>query len=378
MQNKENKRIWLSPPHMSGNEQAFVNQAFESNWIAPNGEHINGFEQELTNYLNPNYFVTVLNSGTSAIHLSLLLLGVTDGDEVLCQSNTFIASVNPVCYCGATPIFIDSEADSWNICPEQLELAIKDRIKLGKKPKAIIAVHLYGMPYNVNAIQSIAESYDIPVIEDSAEALGSRYKTEKCGTLGTLSAISFNGNKIITTSAGGALITKDKELKQKAVLLANQAKEYTTEYLHNHIGYNYRMSNVLAGIGRGQLQVIEKRVEARRAIYSLYKEQLSSIEEVGFQSEADNSYSNRWLTCILLPKSSDKEPLRVLLEQHNIESKPLWKPMHQQPVFKNSMSYINGISDMLFNKGLCLPSGSDLTEEDQFRVISIIKDYFSS
>ncbi|MFC4721936.1 DegT/DnrJ/EryC1/StrS family aminotransferase [Geojedonia litorea] len=363
---------------MSGHERAFINQAFESNWIAPYGEHIDGFELELTTYLNPNYFVTTLNSGTSAIHLALLLLGVTNGDEVLCQTNTFIASVNPVTYCGATPIFVDSEPDSWNICPKQLEIAISDRIKLGKAPKAIIAVHLYGMPYNVDEINKIAETYKIPVIEDSAEALGSSYKTKKCGTLGTLSTLSFNGNKIITTSAGGALITKDIQLKQKAVLLANQAREHSTEYLHNQIGYNYRMSNVLAGIGRGQLQVIQKRVEARRAIYNIYKEELGSIEEIEFQNEAESSYSNRWLTCVLLPKVSDKEGLRLLLEQHNIESKPLWKPMHQQPVFKNLKSYINGVSDKLFSRGLCLPSGSNLTQEEQFRVISVIKNYFSS
>jgi len=320
--------------------------------------------------------VIALNSGTAAIHLSLILLNVGKNDEVICQSKTFAASANPIVYLGATPIFVDSENETWNMCPEQLEIAIKNRISMGKKPKAIIAVHLYGMPYNVDRISKIAENYNIPIIEDSAESLGSTYKGKKCGTFGTLSILSFNGNKIITTSAGGAIITKDGPLKERAKYLANQAKDDSIEYVHSDIGYNYLMSNVLAGIGRGQMKVIDKRVKQRQANFDFYVEHLKSIESISFQQGSKHSKSNRWLTCILLKSEAEREGLRKALEQHNVESKPLWKPLHQQPVFRDCPKYTNGISDELFKNGLCLPSGSNLTRNDLQRITTIIRNYF--
>ena len=278
-------KIWLSSPHMSGKEQEYINSAFESNWIAPLGPNVTGFEIDIQSYLGDNSLVAALSSGTAAIHLSLILLGITHGDEVICQSKTFSASANPIVYLGATPIFIDSEADTWNLCPEQLEIAIKDRIAKGKKPKAIIAVHLYGMPYKIDEVNKIAEQYEIPVIEDSAEALGSSYKDKKCGTFGAISILSFNGNKIITTSGGGALVTKDKVIKEKAVFLATQARDNAVEYLHSTIGYNYRMSNVLAGIGRGQMKILDNRVETRRKNYEFYHSNLKDIDTISFLKE---------------------------------------------------------------------------------------------
>jgi len=373
---KDPSKIWLSPPHMSGHELDYVNQAFKTNWISPFGPNIEGFEQDLETYLNNNSFVAALSSGTAAIHLSLIALNIGQGDEVICQSKTFAASANPIVYLGATPVFVDSEKDTWNICPLQLEKAIKDRISKGKKPKAIIAVHLYGMPYKIDEIQKIAHDFDIPIIEDSAEALGSTFKGKKCGTFGTMSILSFNGNKIITTSAGGALITKDVALLEKAKHLANQAKDDAVEYLHSNIGYNYRMSNVLAGIGRGQLKVIEDRVQQRRRNFNFYVENLEEIEGITFQNEPEDTFSNRWLTCILLESEEIREGLRFTLEKQNIEAKPLWKPLHQQPVFKDCPSYLNGVSDELFKKGLCLPSGSNLTKEDLERILTTIKHYF--
>lgn len=369
-------KIWLSSPHMGGNEQSYVNQAFETNWIAPLGPHVDGFENDLENYLNDNRFVAALSSGTAALHLALILLDIKHGDEVLCQSKTFSASANPIIYQGATPIFIDSEEDTWNISPDLLETAIKERIKKGKKPKAIIAVHLYGMPYKIDEIHSIANSYDIPVIEDSAEALGSSFKGRKCGTFGHIGILSFNGNKIITTSGGGALVTKSKEIKQKAVFLATQARDNAVEYLHSSIGYNYRLSNVLAGIGRGQMEVLEDHVQNRRHNFEKYKSSLNEFEDITFLNEPKDFHSNRWLSCILTPSEKIREALRLKLLENNIESRPLWKPMHQQPVFKSYPSYLNGVSDQLFKKGLCLPSGSNLTETELDRVISTIKTYF--
>lgn len=369
-------KIWLSSPHMGGNEQSYVKQAFETNWIAPLGPHVDGFENQIQNYLKDNSLVAALSSGTAALHLALILLNVKHGDEVICQSKTFSASANPIVYQGATPIFVDSESDTWNMSPELLEEAIQDRIKKGKKPKAIIAVHLYGMPYKINEIHSIAKAYDIPIIEDSAEALGSSYNNKKCGTFGNIAILSFNGNKIITTSGGGALVTKDKTIKEKAVFLATQARDNAVEYLHSSIGYNYRMSNVLAGIGRGQMEVLEDRVNARRHNFELYKANLNSIEDIIFLKEPKDFYSNRWLSCMLTPSEAIRENLRLKLLEHNIESRPLWKPMHQQPVFKSCPSYLNGVSDDLFKKGLCLPSGSNLTENELDRVISTIKTYF--
>lgn len=271
-------------------------------------------------------------------------MGVGKNDEVICQSNTFIASVNPVIYQGATPILVDSEADTWNMCPELLEIAIKDRISKGKKLKAIIAVHLYGMPYKVEAIHSIAKKYEIPIIEDSAEALGSSYKERKCGTFGDLSIVSFNGNKIITASGGGALITKHKALKEKAIFLSTHAKDKSVDYLHSNIGYNYRMSNISAGIGRGQMLALDKYISTRRQNYVLYKERLKEFDTIRFLDEPKHHFSSRWLTCVLTESFSKREELRTFFEKENIETKPLWKPMHQQPIFKNVPKYINGIS----------------------------------
>jgi dTDP-4-amino-4,6-dideoxygalactose transaminase len=373
-----NTKIWLSSPHMSGKEQQYIDDAFKSNWIAPLGPNVTGFESDIKSYLGEGSNVAVLSSGTAAIHLGLVLLGVAKGDEVICQSKTFSASANPIAYLGATPVFVDSESDTWNICPEQLEIAIKDRIAKGKKPKAIIAVHLYGMPYKVSEINRVAEAYNIPVLEDSAEALGSTYSNEKCGTFGTISILSFNGNKIITTSGGGALVTKDKSIKDKAVFLATQARDNAVEYLHSHIGYNYRMSNVIAGIGRGQMQVIDNRVELRRQNYNFYESHLKNINEITFLSEPKGHFSNRWLSCILTNSEKTREGLRIALEKENIESRPLWKPMHQQPVFLECPKYLNGVSDDLFKKGLCLPSGSNLTDNEKNRVLSTIQAYFDN
>ncbi|MEO6346342.1 MAG: DegT/DnrJ/EryC1/StrS family aminotransferase [Aquaticitalea sp.] len=370
-------KIWLSSPHMGGNEQDYINQAFETNWIAPLGPNVTGFETDLQSYFGDDSLVAALSSGTAAIHLGLILLGVGKDDEVLCQSKTFSASANPIVYLGAKPIFIDSEEDTWNLCPEQLELAIKDRIKKGKKPKAIIAVHLYGMPYKVDEIHRVAATYEIPILEDSAEALGSHYKGKKCGTFGNISVLSFNGNKIITTSGGGALVNKDEKIKQKAVFLATQSRDNAVEYLHSHIGYNYRMSNILAGIGRGQMQVLDERVKARRNNYEFYYKNLNQIRELSFLSEPKDYFSNRWLSCILTESERMREDIRLALEKENIESRPFWKPMHQQPVFKECPRYLNGISDELFKKGLCLPSGSNLTDNERNKVLTTINRYFS-
>ncbi len=369
-------KIWLSSPHMSGKEQDYIKTAFDTNWIAPLGPNVTGFENDIQDYLKEDSLVAALSSGTAAIHLALILLGVSKGDEVLCQSKTFSASANPIAYQGAVPVFIDSEKDTWNMCPEQLEIAIKDRINKGKTPKAIITVHLYGMPYKVDEIKAIASQYEIPVIEDSAEALGSTYKGKKCGTFGDISILSFNGNKIITTSGGGALVTKNEALKKKAVFLATQARDNAVEYLHSSIGYNYRMSNVLAGIGRGQMTVIGDRVAKRRSNYEFYHSNLKNIEGITFLNEPEHYFSNRWLSCILTKSENAREDIRLLLEKENIESRPLWKPMHLQPVFKDAPAYLNGVSDDLFKKGLCLPSGSNLTDTELNKVISIIKTYF--
>lgn len=369
-------KIWLSPPHMSGKEQQYINKAFQSNWIAPLGPNVDGFENDLKHYLGKSTYVTALSSGTAALHLALILIGVNKDDEVICQSNTFSASANPIVYQGAQPIFVDSEPDTWNLCPKLLERAIKDRIKKGKKPKAIISVHLYGMPYKVDEISKIAKQYNIPIIEDSAEALGSTYKGCKCGTFGDIAILSFNGNKIITTSGGGALVSKYKHLNQKALFLATQARDKATEYLHSEIGYNYRMSNVLAGIGRGQIEVLEKYVKQRRQNFEFYYDMLQEFHEIQFLKEPKGCYSNRWLTTILLPSKKKRCQIKNHLEKHNIETRPLWKPMHQQPVFKNSPCYLNGVSDDLFERGLCLPSGSNLSEKDKHRVVNTIKEIF--
>ncbi|PCJ95916.1 MAG: pyridoxal phosphate-dependent aminotransferase [Flavobacteriaceae bacterium] len=357
---------------MGNNEENYVQEAFDSNWIAPLGPNVDLFEQAIEDYYSDEMHVAALSSGTAAIHLALELLGVSAGDEVICQSFTFSASANPIVYLGATPVFVDSEKDTWNISPLLLEKAILDRIANGRKPKAIIAVHLYGMPYKVNEIEKIAQHYNIPVVEDSAEALGSSYKSKKCGSFGDISILSFNGNKIITTSGGGALLSKNKEIQKKAIFLATQARDNAPHYQHSSIGYNYRMSNVLAGIGRGQMEVLDKRVAARRENYKFYKECLGEITQITFLEEPKNFYSNRWLSCILTPSFEVREKIRLSLLEDDIEARPLWKPMHQQPIFLDCPSYTDGTSENLFDRGLCLPSGSNLEKEDLERIVSLI------
>ena len=371
-----NSKVWLSPPHRSGYEQEFIEDAFKSNWIAPFGPNVIGFEKDIETYLNYNLHVAALSSGTAAIHLALILLNVGKGDEVICQTKTFTASVNPVMYLGAIPIFVDSEEKTWNMSPELLEMAIKERINKGKKPKAIIAINLYGMPYDVEAINKISNHYEIPVIEDSAEALGGSYKGKKCGTFGDISVFSFNGNKIITTSGGGALISANKEVKEKAIFLATQAKDSGIDYSHSEIGYNYRMSNIVAGIGRGQMKVLDKYVALRRRNFNYYYKHLNANNNITFLEEPEGYYTNRWLTCIVLNTNKMREDIRLLLEKNNIESRPSWKPMHLQQVFKTYPKYLNGKSDELYKKGLCLPSGPNLSENDLNRIVKIIKQYF--
>lgn len=373
------KRIWLSPPDMNGLEPTYIENAFASNWIAPVGPNITAFEIALEDYLKNNAHVVALNSGTAAIHLALDMLGIKKGDEVLCQSKTFIASVNPVIYKGATPVFIDSETSSWNMCPELLEKAILNRIEAtGHTPKAIIVIDLYGMPYDIARIHSIANQYQIPVIEDSAEALGSTYKNQACGTFGHYGIFSFNGNKIITTSGGGALVTQSTTHKEQAVFLATQANDTKGDYTHSTIGYNYRMSNILAGIGCGQIQNLEEKVLKRRANYAFYKDAFKTISDISFQPEPKNCYSNRWLTCITVNSTEQRDAIMSLLHEDNIETKHSWKPMHMQPVFKEHISFTNGVSEQLYNTGICLPSGSSLLQEDLDRITRIIKGYFNS
>lgn len=374
-----NSKIYLSSPHMGGTEQDYINSAFKTNWIAPLGPNVTSFEEAIESYLGKDSKVAALSSGTAALHLALILLGVERGDEVICQSMTFSASANPIVYQGATPIFVDSEPETWNMCPLYLENAIKDRISKGKKPKAIIAVHLYGMPYKVDEINAIAEKYDIPIIEDSAEALGSTYKDKKCGTFGTISILSFNGNKIITTSGGGALVSKDKAVKEKAIFLATQARDNAPHYQHSHIGYNYRLSNICAGIGCGQMEVLDKHIELRRQMNLFYKDLFSTSEGITvFTEPSDQLRSNHWLSCIVVdPEKSQftSEEIRFALENDNIESRPLWKPMHLQPVFKDAPYYGNSVSEGLFKKGICLPSGSNLTTEEKKRIMTVLTQF---
>jgi dTDP-4-amino-4,6-dideoxygalactose transaminase len=375
----KNNKIWLSPPHISENEKKYVDEAFEQNWIAPVGPHINKFEDELSK-VSQSFDVAVLSSGTAAIHLALVLLGVKNDDCVICSSFTFSASVNPIIYLGASPIFIDSEKDTWNMDPFLLEQAIVNQININKKPKAIILVHLYGYPSKIEEIISISKKYDIPLIEDAAEALGSKYKNQPLGTFGDIGILSFNGNKIITTSSGGAILSKNKEFIKKAKFLATQAREDQPHYEHKEIGYNYRMSNVCAAIGLGQLEVLEKRVVKRRYIHNFYKNKLSKIESIKFLNDIDDFYSNRWLTTIVLAENSkiNSEKIRLELQKYNIESRPLWKPMHLQPVFNTYQALTNGVSEDLFNRGLCLPSGSNMSDKDLNRVIDIIKNLHES
>ena len=367
-------KIYLSSPHMGGTEIEFVKEAFDTNWIAPLGPNVDGFEKDLENRLGENVHVAALSSGTAALHLALILVGVQAGDEVICQSMTFSASANPIVYQGATPVFVDSEEDTWNMSPEFLETAIKDRILKGNKPKAVILVHLYGMPAKIDEIVEICHRYQIPLIEDAAEALGSTYKGRALGTFGELSILSFNGNKIITTSGGGALVSKNEEFIRKARFLATQARDAAPHYQHSHIGYNYRMSNVSAGIGRGQMEVLSLRVQKRRSIFEAYKESLKEIEAIKFPNEPGSDYySNRWLTAVLVDGDVTNDEIRISLEKENIESRPLWKPMHMQPVFAGTPFYGDGTSERLFNKGLCLPSGSNLSDEELFSIIQAVK-----
>ena len=362
---------------MCGEEQRYLQQVFDTNWVAPVGPHISNFEQELSK-ISKNSNIVALSTGTSAIHLSLVLAGVKRNDNVICSSFTFSASANPIKYLGANPIFIDSEKETWNMCPELLKEAIKQGIKNNKKPKAIILVHLYGMPAKIKELFAVASKFNIPVIEDAAEALGSKYNHQQLGTFGDFGVYSFNGNKIITTSAGGALVCKKKKLIQKANFLATQARDQAPHYEHSEVGYNYRMSNVCAAIGLGQLEVLSKRVERKREIFNFYKNELSAIKEITFLEESKESYSNYWLTTILLDENSiiDREQLRLSLEEDNIESRPLWKPMHLQPVFKGCNSYVNGVSEDLFRRGLCLPSGTGMNSEDLKRVVRKVKELY--
>ncbi|MCD0457546.1 aminotransferase class I/II-fold pyridoxal phosphate-dependent enzyme [Chryseobacterium sp. LC2016-27] len=374
-------KIWLSSPHMGGNEQKYVNEAFDANWVAPLGPNVDGFEKDLESFLNNDVKVAVLSAGTAALHLALIECGVKYDDEVICQSMTFSASANPIAYCGATPVFIDSEKDTWNMCPIALEEAIQDRISKGKRPKAIIVVHLYGMPAKMNEITAIAEKYEIPVIEDAAEALGSTYKGKACGTFGRFGVLSFNGNKIITTSGGGALVCHTQEDKDKAVFLSTQARDNAPHYQHSHIGYNYRMSNIVAGIGRGQMEVLNNRVEARRKMHDFYVDAFKDIDGVEVFSEPNEDYySNHWLSAIVIDEKItgvNREDLRSAFLEDNIESRPLWKPMHLQPVFADAPYYGTNVAEKLFDDGLCLPSGSNLSDEDRLRIKKVIHQKFS-
>jgi len=370
-----NSKIWMSSPHMGGTEQQYVKEAFDTNWIAPLGPNVNGFEQDISLFLGHDMHVAALSSGTAGLHLGLVLLGVKAGDEVICQSMTFSASANPIAYIGATPVFVDSEKETWNISPEILEEAIKDRIAKGKKPKAIIPVHLYGMPAKMNEIMVVAHKYGIPVLEDAAEALGSSIHGRKCGTFGEIGILSFNGNKIITTSGGGALVSSNSGIVKDARFLATQARDEAPHYQHSQIGYNYRMSNLCAGVGRGQMEVLADRIEKRRSIFNKYYQHLNHKKGIHFCVEPDGYFSNRWLTTLLIDPSLagfTREDLRLELEKDNIESRPLWKPMHMQPVFEGAPYYGDGTSEALFANGICLPSGSNLTDDDFDRIFKII------
>lgn len=375
-----NTKIWLSSPHMGGNELKYIHEAFENNWVAPLGANVDGFEADLERFLGSGVKVSALSAGTAALHLALIQCGVQAGDEVICQSMTFSASANPIAYLGATPVFVDSEPETWNICPKALEEAITDRIAKGKMPKAIVAVSLYGMPFKVDEVLSIAQKYDIPLVEDAAEALGSTYKGKACGTFGRFGVLSFNGNKIITTSGGGALVCHSQQEKDKTVFLSTQARDNAPHYQHSEIGYNYRMSNISAGIGRGQMEVLPERIKARREMHTFYQDLFKDIDGVDvFTEPSADYYSNHWLSAIVInPEKTGRtrEDLRLAFLEENIESRPLWKPMHLQPVFKTSPYYGGSVSENLFNNGLCLPSGSNLTDEDKERIAQVVKNIF--
>jgi dTDP-4-amino-4,6-dideoxygalactose transaminase len=381
-------RLYLSPPHLGRHELNYLHKAVEDNWVAPVGPNITGFEADLCAFTGVGHAVA-LNSGTAAIHLGLLLLGVGPGDEVLCPSLTFVATANPILYCGATPIFVDSEVDTWNMCPQRLREAVEDRIKLGKKPKALILVHLYGMPAKLDEILAVAQEFEIPILEDAAEALGSRFRGQPLGSFGQVSVFSFNGNKILTTSGGGALLTPNAELAAQARFLATQAKDAAPHYQHSQVGFNYRLSNLLAGIGRGQMELLEDRVKRRREIFNWYQENLLAVPGLGVApaTELAGSRSNRWLTTILLDPSDTDNPapasptppltpevVRQHLETRNIESRPLWKPLHLQPLFADVPMYGGTVCADLFARGLCLPSGTAMTDDDQLRVVRALRE----
>lgn len=375
-------KIWLSSPHMGGSEQKYVQEAFDTNWIAPLGPNVNGLERDLEDYLGEECSVGALSSGTAAIHLGLILLGVEAGDTVICQTMTFSASANPILYLGATPIFIDSEIETWNLCVTALEEAIIDSIAKGQKPKAIIAVHLYGVPYKIDEVRVVADRYGIPILEDSAEALGSTYKGQKCGTFGDIGVLSFNGNKIITTSGGGAIVTASKKLKDKALFFATQSRDEAAHYEHSEIGYNYRMSNICAGIGRGQMEVLDAHVDLRVKMHDFYVALFEDIEGVEvFSSPNSDYFANYWLSAILISPDASHgitaEDLRLAFEKENIESRPLWKPMHMQPIFSDYSYYGKKVAENLFENGLCLPSGSNLTNKDRARIAAVVYQVFN-
>lgn len=354
----------------------YIKEAFEQNWIAPLGPNVDEFESSLARYCGVKY-AAALSSGTAAIHLALIMLGVKQGDEVIASSFTFSATINPIVYQGGLPVLIDSEDNTWNMDPELLEKAIKDRLSKGKKPKAIIPVHLYGMPAKMMEILKIADNYGIPVVEDAAEALGSKYNNKPIGSFGKMAVLSFNGNKIITTSGGGALISNDKKLVETARFLSTQARDRAPYYQHSQIGYNYRMSNILAGIGRGQMEVIDERVRRRREIFLFYKKNLGKYKGISFLEEPDSRYfSNHWLTTVLIDSTKagmTPEVFQNALENENIESRPLWKPMHMQPVFSYCPAILNGTSERFFRQGLCIPSGSGLSDTDLKRILQVIE-----
>ena len=372
------KRVYLCLAHMSGREQDFIREAFDTNWVVPLGPNVNAFEEELGAFLDGGKRVVALSAGTAAIHLGLVLLGVGPGDEVICQSFTFCASANPAVYLGATPVFVDSEPRSWNMDPELLEEAIRDRIaRRGRKPKAIIPVHLYGMPADIDAICRVAERYGIPVLEDAAEALGSEFEGRKCGTFGALGALSFNGNKMITTSGGGALIVPDDETRRRAMFFATQAREPFPYYQHEQIGYNYRMSNICAGIGRGQMTVLDAHIAHHRRAHARYAAAFAGVPGITLADNPDSRWnSNFWLCTILVDPAvsgTTCEELRLRLDAVGVETRPLWKPMHLQPVYAGNPCYVNGTAERLFGQGLCLPAGPMVTDDDVDRIAACIR-----
>ncbi|MDR4216134.1 aminotransferase class I/II-fold pyridoxal phosphate-dependent enzyme [Priestia megaterium] len=372
-------RIYLSPPHMNGDEQRYIQEAFESNWIAPLGPNVDGFEKEIASYVGVSEAVAV-SSGTAAIHLALSLLGVTKGDTVFCSTLTFIASANPIIYQGAEPIFIDSESETWNMSPQALKRALQDASIEGALPKAVIVVNLYGQSAKMDEILSLCNQYNVPVIEDAAESLGSTYKGKASGTFGKFGVYSFNGNKIITTSGGGMLVSNDVAALQQARFLATQARDSASHYQHSQLGYNYRMSNILAGVGRAQLQVLKNRVEARRQIFERYYQELAGLTGITFMPELSNTKTNRWLTVLTINEKeagiSAAQLVQAFTEQ-NIEARPVWKPLHMQPLFQGVRYYPHSenddIAQLLFQTGICLPSGSNMTEDDQNRVVKCLK-----